>query len=63
MSKPRCDFVLTYADTGYVRIHPGTTPRQDAKLRFFQPPVLLSPAQQWATLVHGNAFTVQSAMQ
>ena len=57
MGIPRCDFVLQYPDGGYVRIHPGSRPRSDATPLFFPPPVLLSPALQWASLLDGAAFT------
>ena len=49
MRIPRCDFVLQYADGGYVRIHPGSRTKSDARPLLFPPPVLLSPALQLAT--------------
>jgi hypothetical protein len=61
MCRPRCDFALAHADGGHVRIHPGTHPRNDAKPFFVPSSVLQSPAQQWATLAVGEAFTFQSA--
>ena len=47
--RPRLDLVVRHSDGGYVRLHPGSKPSNDAKPRFFPGSAAEPAADEWRT--------------